>query len=63
MREFLHVLRAYQIEHVVDTRRFPTSRYTHFNREQLKTASSSMGSSTTTLRGSAATGTAGTAGT
>ena len=36
MREFLHVLRAYQIEHVVDIRRFPTSRYTHFNREQLK---------------------------
>jgi uncharacterized protein (DUF488 family) len=37
MRELLHVLRTYQIEHVVDIRRFPTSRYTHFNREQLKT--------------------------
>jgi uncharacterized protein (DUF488 family) len=36
MREFLHVLRTYQIEHVVDIRRFPTSRYTHFKREQLK---------------------------
>jgi len=36
MREFLHVLRTYQIEHVVDIRRFPTSRYTHFNREPLK---------------------------
>jgi uncharacterized protein (DUF488 family) len=36
MREFLHVLRAYQIEHVVDIRRFPTSRYTHFKRAPLK---------------------------
>lgn len=36
MREFLHVLRAYQIEHVVDIRRFPTSRYSHFTREPLK---------------------------
>jgi len=36
MREFLHVLRAYQIELVLDIRRFPTSRYRHFTREQLR---------------------------
>lgn len=36
MKEFLHVLRAYQIEVVVDVRRFPTSRYRHFTREHLK---------------------------
>ncbi|MGC9444962.1 MAG: DUF488 family protein, partial [Candidatus Methanospirareceae archaeon] len=36
MKEFLHVLRAYQIEVVVDVRRFPTSRYRQFTRERLK---------------------------
>lgn len=36
MKEFLHVLRAYQIEVVVDVRRFPTSKYRHFKRERLK---------------------------
>jgi uncharacterized protein (DUF488 family) len=36
MKEFLHVLRAYQIEVVVDVRRFPTSRYSHFKQERLK---------------------------
>jgi uncharacterized protein (DUF488 family) len=36
MKEFLHVLRAYQIEVIVDVRRFPTSRYSHFKREPLK---------------------------
>ena len=35
MKEFLHVLRAYQIEVVVDVRRFPTSRYRQFTRERL----------------------------
>jgi uncharacterized protein (DUF488 family) len=37
MKEFLHVLRTYQIEVVVDVRRFPTSKYAHFKREPLKT--------------------------
>jgi uncharacterized protein (DUF488 family) len=36
MKEFLHVLRAYQIEVVVDVRRFPTSRYRHFKQEPFK---------------------------
>jgi uncharacterized protein (DUF488 family) len=36
MKEFLHVLRAYQIEVIVDVRRFPTSRYRHFKQERLK---------------------------
>jgi uncharacterized protein (DUF488 family) len=36
MKEFLHVLRAYQIEVIVDVRRFPTSRYSHFTRDRLK---------------------------
>jgi len=36
MKEFLHVLRAYQIEVVVDVRRFPTSRYRHFKQGRLK---------------------------
>jgi uncharacterized protein (DUF488 family) len=36
MKEFLHVLRAYQIEVIVDVRRFPTSRYRHFTRDQLE---------------------------
>ena len=36
MKEFLHVLRAYQIGVVVDVRRFPTSRYRQFTRERLK---------------------------
>ncbi len=35
MKEFLHVLRAYQIEVIVDVRRFPTSRYRQFTRERL----------------------------
>ncbi len=34
--EFLKVLKAYGIERVVDVRRFPTSRYEHFKRENLK---------------------------
>ena len=36
MKEFLHVLRAYQIEVIVDVRRFPTSKYNHFKQEPLK---------------------------
>ena len=36
MKEFLHVLRAYQIEVIVDVRRFPTSRYSHFKQDRLK---------------------------
>jgi uncharacterized protein (DUF488 family) len=36
MKEFLHVLRAYQIEVIVDVRRFPTSRYRHFKQEPFK---------------------------
>jgi uncharacterized protein (DUF488 family) len=36
MKEFLHVLRAYQIEVIVDVRRFPTSRYSHFRQARLK---------------------------
>ena len=36
MKEFLHVLRAYQIEVIVDVRRFPTSKYAHFKREAIK---------------------------
>lgn len=36
MKEFLHVLRAYQIEVIVDVRRFPTSRYRQFKQEPLK---------------------------
>lgn len=30
------MLRAYQIEVIVDVRRFPTSRYRHFTRDRLK---------------------------
>ena len=33
--EFLKVLKAYGIERVVDVRRFPTSRYEHFRKENL----------------------------
>ena len=36
MNEFLHVLRADQIEVIVDVRRFPTSRYSHFTRDHLR---------------------------
>ncbi len=36
MKEFLHVLRAYQIKVIVDVRRFPTSRYRHFKQEPFK---------------------------
>ena len=36
MKEFLHVLRAYQIEVIVDVRRFPTSKYNHFKQARLK---------------------------
>jgi uncharacterized protein (DUF488 family) len=36
MKEFLHVLRTYQIEVVVDVRRFPTSKHKHFKQENLE---------------------------
>ena len=34
--EFIRVLRTYGIEVVVDVRRFPTSRYEHFRKEDLR---------------------------
>ncbi len=34
--EFLELLRAYDIKTVVDVRRFPTSKFEHFKRENLE---------------------------
>lgn len=34
--EFLHLLKQHEIDRVVDVRRFPTSRFEHFKRENLK---------------------------
>ncbi|MDI6811229.1 MAG: DUF488 domain-containing protein [archaeon] len=36
IEEFLHVLEVYQIEAVIDVRRFPTSKHNHFKQENLE---------------------------
>jgi len=36
LEEFLSLLEAYQIEAIVDVRRFPTSKHKHFKQENLE---------------------------
>ena len=36
IEEFLHVLEVYQIEAIIDVRRFPTSKHNHFKQENLE---------------------------
>lgn len=41
--EFIHLLKTYGIEAVVDVRRFPTSRYAHFGKDNLRVLLESEG--------------------
>ncbi|MBE0516706.1 MAG: DUF488 domain-containing protein [Methanophagales archaeon] len=43
VEEFLHVLEIYQIEAVIDVRRFPTSKHNHFKRENLEASLNQSG--------------------
>jgi uncharacterized protein (DUF488 family) len=43
IEEFLHVLEVYQIEAVIDVRRFPTSKHNHFKQENLEASLNQSG--------------------
>ncbi|UCE19432.1 MAG: DUF488 domain-containing protein [Gemmatimonadota bacterium] len=43
IKEFLDVLREYEIQRVIDVRRFPTSKFAHFKKENLLSMLESKG--------------------
>jgi len=43
IEEFLSVLEAYQIDAILDVRRFPTSKHNHFKREELEASLNQRG--------------------